>query len=81
MGTLSAQFLLQFYADPFETLQVFLSWSENVYVFWILSSDYILSLFLHFEHSHFSGVNTIKRCIDNGYLVCTTPPTVLCRSF
>ena len=35
--TLCAQLLLQFYADSFETLQRFLSWSENMHVVWILS--------------------------------------------
>ena len=53
MGTLCAQLLLQFYVDPFETLPVFLSWSEDVHVVWILSSDYFLLLFPHFELSHF----------------------------
>ena len=31
VGTLWAQ-LLQFWTDPFETLQVFYSWSEDIYV-------------------------------------------------
>ena len=35
--TLCAQLLLQFYADSFETLQMFLSWSEDMHVVWILS--------------------------------------------
>ena len=35
--TLCAQLLLQFYADSFETLQMFLSWPEDVHVVWILS--------------------------------------------
>ena len=37
VGTLCAQLLLQFYADSFETLQMFLSWSEDMHVGWILS--------------------------------------------
>ena len=37
VGTLCAQLLLQFYADSFETLQMFLSWSEDMHVVWILS--------------------------------------------
>ena len=37
--TLCAQLLLQFYADPFKTLQMFLSWSEEMHVVWILFSD------------------------------------------
>ena len=35
VGTLCAQLLLQFYADCFETLQMFLSWSEDMHVVWI----------------------------------------------
>ena len=35
--TLCAQLLLQFYADSFETLQMFWSWSEDMHVVWILS--------------------------------------------
>ena len=46
VGTLCAQLLLQFYADSFETLQMFLSWSEDMHVVWILSSDYFLNAFL-----------------------------------
>ena len=37
VGTLCAQLLLQFYADSFKTLQMFLSWSEDMHVVWILS--------------------------------------------
>ena len=37
VGTLCAQLLLQFYADSFETLQMFLSWSEDMHVVLILS--------------------------------------------
>ena len=35
--TLCVQLLLQFYADSFETSQMFLSWSEDMHVVWILS--------------------------------------------
>ena len=35
--TLCAQLLLQLYAASFETLQMFLSWSEDMHVVWILS--------------------------------------------
>ena len=45
VGTLCAQHL-QFYADPFETFE-FLSWSEDVHVVWIYSSDYYIYLFIH----------------------------------
>ena len=75
MGTLCAQLLLQFDADSFETSQVFWSWSEDVHVVWILSSDYILSLSLQFELSLFSGIITIKIIyVDSMYLVRVTPP-------
>ena len=43
----------QFYADSFEPLQVFRSWSEDVHIAWIESSDYFLSLFSQNELSHF----------------------------
>ena len=39
VGSFCAELLLQFYADLFETLQVFLSWSEEVHVVCIESSD------------------------------------------
>ena len=35
LGTLWAQLLLQFYPNPFETLQVFLSRTEDVHDIWI----------------------------------------------
>ena len=35
MGTLSAQLLIQFYTDLFETLHMFSPWSEDVHVVWI----------------------------------------------
>ena len=35
VGTLCVQLLLQFYADSFETLQMLLSWSEDMHVVWI----------------------------------------------
>ena len=38
MGRLWEQLLLQFYTHLFETLQVFLSWSEDVHVVLGLSS-------------------------------------------
>ena len=41
MGSLWTQLLLQFLIDLFETLQVFLSWSEDVHLVLGLSSRYI----------------------------------------
>ena len=55
VGTLCMQLLLQFYSDSFETLQVIRSWSEDVNIVWMQSSDYLLLLFLQNELSHFSG--------------------------
>ena len=48
---LCMQLLLQFYADSFETLQVFRSWSKEVHIFCIIS-DYFLLLYykLNFRH-------------------------------
>ena len=37
----------------FKTLQVFRSWSADVHIVWIQSSDYYLLLFLQNELSHF----------------------------
>ena len=60
VGTLCAQLLLQFYIDSFETSQVFCTWSEDMHVLWIYSSDYFLTLFPPVELSHFSDIFTIK---------------------
>ena len=71
-----AQLLLQFYTDWFGTLYVYYSWYENVHVVWV-------KLFEHFL-SFFHTVNLVffhPQYIDNGYLVSTTPLTVLYRSF
>ena len=45
VGTLWAQLLLEFSTDSFETSLVFWSWSEDMHVVRIYSSDYFLSLF------------------------------------
>ena len=54
--TLWAQLLLQFYTDALETSLVFWSWSEDMHVVKIYSSDYALSLFSQVELNHFSGI-------------------------
>ena len=46
----------KFYSDSFETSLVFWSWSEDMHVVWIQSSDYFLSLFLQVELSHILGI-------------------------
>ena len=48
VGTLWAQLLLKFWTDPFKTLQVFLSWSEDVHVLFTESLNYIFLPFSHF---------------------------------
>ena len=45
VGTLCAHILLQFYIDSFETSQVFWTWSEDMHLVWILSSDYFCITF------------------------------------
>ena len=79
VGTLCAQLFLQFCADSFETLQMFLSWSENMHVVWIYSSNYFCHFF-QVELCHFLAF-LLSKSIDSGYLVCASPPTVLCRFF
>ena len=51
-----------FYPDSFEFSLVFWSWSEEMHVVRILSSDYFLLLFSQDELNHFSGLiyNTVK---------------------
>ena len=46
VGTLSLQFLLQFKADPFETLHVILGRSEDMHVF-VLNSEINFHYFFH----------------------------------
>ena len=61
MGSLWMQLLLQFLTDLFGTLQVFLSWSEDVHLVLGLSSHYYLSTFSNFyDLFFFSGPMTIR---------------------
>ena len=50
VGTLWAQFLLQFFTNPSESLQVSLSWSQNVHVLFKESLNYY---FFFYFFSHF----------------------------
>ena len=75
--TLCAQLLLQFYADSFETLQMFCHGLKICMWF----GYYPEIIFCHF----FRSLNSVifqtflpLKLIDSGYLVCATPPTVLC---
>ena len=45
MGNLSTQLLLQFYIKLFETLQVFLSWSEDVHGLLGLSHHFLSTFY------------------------------------
>ena len=76
VGTLCAQLLLQFYIDSFETSQVFCTWSEDMHVVWIYSSDYFLTLFRQLNLAIFLTF-LLSKWMDSGYLVCASPPTVL----
>ena len=60
LGSLWTQLFLQFLTDHFETLQVFLSWSEDVHVVFGLSSHYFLSTFPTFFTYFFPGQIIIR---------------------
>ena len=64
--------LLQFFADCFETSQMFWSWSEDMPVVWILPLDYLLPLFVQFELSFFHAL-LLSTYVDNGYFVRISP--------
>ena len=76
MGTLCAHLLLQFYIDSFETSQVFWTWSEDMHVVWIYSSNYFYHFFCYFNLGIFLAF-LLSKLMDTGYLVCATPPTVI----
>ena len=62
MGSFWTPFLLQFLTDRFEILQVFLLWSEDVYLILGLPSYYFFTNFFHFFdfRKFFSGEITIR---------------------
>ena len=71
----SATLLRQFHTDSFQTSLLFVSWSENMRVVWIVSSDYlfyyiILSLtFITFPAFYaFSAINILSMSI----YICST---------
>ena len=80
VGTLSPQLLPQFSANPFETLQGLLRWSENLHVVFSESWNYFLSLFCIFNLDIFWAL-ILQKCIGSRYLVPSTPPTVFGQSF
>ena len=53
MGSLWMQLLLQFLTNLFETLQAFLSWSEDVHLVWGLSSLFFINFFHFYDLSFF----------------------------
>ena len=83
MGTLWAQFLLQFSTDCFETLQVFSSWNEGASgCKWLGYNTLIISPHIvGFENLISFPYEMLSKCIDRGYLVGATPLTVFHRLF
>ena len=73
LGILLTQLLLQFSPDRFETLQVFLSRS----VTFSCNPQINFITFFTAQTWSFWGL----KHLDTGYLVNTTPPTVLAGSF
>ena len=82
VGTLWAQLLLQFWTDPFETLQVFLSWSEDMHVLFTESfSFFFFFFFFFFTFFHIFNLDFFAWFwVCSGDIVSVTPPTVLYRS-
>ena len=80
MGTLCAHLLLQFYIDSFETSQVFWTWSEDMHVVGYNPQIIFYHFFCYFNLGIFLAF-LLSKLMDTGYLVCATPPTVLCRFF
>ena len=81
MGSLWTQVLLQFSTDLFETLHVFLSWSEDVHlVFWVILPLFSLNSFSTFSTYSLSISISLSLFFFksdyyyNRYLVGATPP-------
>ena len=68
VGIVCAQLLLRFYANTFETLQMFYSWSIDVHIMGYNPQFYFLFHVLHVKLRHFSDVIPIK---VNRYVVGT----------
>ena len=80
VGTLSPQLLPQFLANPFETLQGLLRWSEFLHVVFSESWNYFYHFFRIFNLDIFWAL-ILQKCIGSRYLVPSTPPTVFIQSF
>ena len=81
VGTLCAQLLLQFCADCFETFTdvLVMVWRYACGLDIVLKL--VLSLFSRKLNLVIFSAFLLSKSIDSGYLVCATPPTVLCRFF
>ena len=65
------------WTDPFENLQVFLSWSENMHVLFIKSLNYYYYYFFFYFFHIFNLDFFAWFWVCSGDLVSATPPTVL----
>ena len=74
------QLLLQFWANPFQTLQALLGWSEDMHNVFSECWNYFLSHFCIFNLDFFRAL-ILQKCIGSMYLLPATPPTVLGQSF
>ena len=74
VGTLCAQLLLQFFADLFETLQVFLHSLKMCMGFGYNPQINFCQIFRIFNLVIFQA-RILSKGIDSGYLVCANTPT------
>ena len=74
MGTLCVILLLQFYADSFETSQVFWSWSKDLHVVWIIILRLYFVTFLSNLNLVFFQALLLSTYVDSMYLARVTPP-------
>ena len=77
---LSPQLLPQFLANPFETLQGLLRWSEDLHVVFQNPEIIFYHFFRIFNLDIFWAL-ILQKCIGSRYLVPSTPPTVFGQSF
>ena len=72
--------LLQFLANPFQTLQALLGWSEDMHIFFQNPEIIFYYIFCIFNLDFFRAL-ILQKCIGSMYLLPATPPTVLGQSF
>ena len=75
------QLLPQFSANPFQTLQALLGWSEDMHIVFSESWNYFLSHFFFIFNLDFFRAVILQKCIGSMYLLPATPPTVLGHFF